>query len=327
MKPARIKQAAEQVDEQIRALSAVPTESPEADGEPSPVASGDHSETNPTEPEPTPAHGGDAGDDEAARLRAELDALRAEKEKAEQRWRTLDGMIRAQNEQVKQYKEQLDELKAATTAPAAEQKPAEPAYSQDDVALFGEDMVKFVERVGSAAVRAEIAALRAELAELREGVTKTTQVSEATAKERFEAKLGELAPNWQTLDADEQFITWLRSNPAIGQSFASGVNALDYKSVAEIFNLYGKLVGADTPAVKPNDRKQRLEEQVAPPKARQPSAAAAEAPAETVWALSEIKELYTSRTHKGRKLSKDEFEKLERAVAEAQSQGRVDFSR
>jgi len=335
MKPERVRQAAEEADQQIRALQSVPTE-----GDAS--ATGDDGGDKPTA-DPAATSGDDPGLDTGAAAAdptppapsAEMETMRAEMEKAVQRHRTLEGMFRAQKQQLDQYESQVAELKRSLDEAKASQSepPVEPASntaSQDDVRLFGEDLVGFVQRISTAAAAQAVNALKEDMQELKSGLDRTSQLSTLTAQERFENKLSELAPSWRKLDADKEFIDWLAANGAVKTGFDSAVSTLDHQAVAEVFNLYEKLTGTAAAPAKDTkaQRQKELEQQAAPPKARQTAAPAIDSAADDVWTRSEIEQVYrTRRGRNGEQLTPEQWVALEREIAAAQGSGRVDFNR
>lgn len=315
-KPAAVRKAAEEADRVIQGLQAVQ----ESEAEP---ANGE----TPAADEPTPAPSAEAGapPSQPPTSNSEIEAMREELEKANQRWRTLDGMIRAQNAELQTYKERVKELESA---PAAEPETPAQSWSEDDEDAFGTDLVRYIHSATSSAVDRAVAPLRDQLAALLPQVEHTTKQTAQTAQERFEAKLGELVENWRVLDADQGFIDWLQSRPAIHTTLANAVRMHDAVAAAEIFQMYS---GLSQPAPDPKalKRQQELEAQAAPPKNRQPgpssSMDADEAPQ---WTLSEIQRVYKQKVGRdGRKLTPDEFAGIEREIAAAQAQGRVDYGR
>jgi hypothetical protein len=223
------------------------------------------------------------------------------------------------------YKERVKELESA---PAAEPETPTQSWSEDDEDAFGTDLVKYIHSAAASAVDRAVAPLRDQLAALQPQVEQTTKQTAQTAHERFETKLGELVANWRALDADQGFIDWLQSRPAIHTTLANAVRMHDAEAAAEIFQMYE---GLSKPAPDPKalKRQQELEAQAAPPRNREPSPASdMDADDAPQWTLSEIHRVYSQKVGRdGRKLTPDEFAALEREIAAAQAQGRVDYGR
>lgn len=337
MNPASVKAAANRADDLIRSLQPVSTP-PATEGDtadlPADVSVGEGASTpiDAATDEPpvvveTPAAPLAAAEpDLEHRLRDTESAL----EKAESRWKTLDGMIRAQNQQIEYYQNLLANVQQPAQGEATAETAAGAAkttFTQSDVDQFGEDWVEFVHRVAREIARAEVSALSTDMAGLKGTVQKNQKVVELTAQDHFERQLDELAPSWRTLDADAQFIEWLKGSRVSAAGFTQGVESLDHDAVAEVFNMYAQLhppVSVSTAKV--DKRQQQLEAQVSPGKARQTPTAARSTKEEKIWPLSEIKAVYTRQSSKGTRLPADEFSALERVIADAQKEGRVDYN-
>lgn len=333
MKPASVKAAASKADDLIRSLQngQAPENTDETvadtvdDGaEADVIELAEADETPPAEPPKQPA----AADSD---LKKRLEDTETALQKAEQKWKTLDGMIRAQNQQIENYQQLLANVqvpqKTAADDTGGEGSPKK-TFTQADVDQFGEDWVEFVHRVAHEIVRKEVRALASEMDGLKGTVAQQQKTVALTAQERFEMKLDELAPEWRAHDADEGFLEWLRGSRVNSAGFTQGVETLDHEAVAEVFNAYTKFK-APAPAVqeKADKRKQKLEAQVSPGKARQVSPASRAAPEEKIWTMSEIKQAYAAQKDRATRLAANEFSALEREIADAQKEGRVDYTR
>jgi hypothetical protein len=104
--------------------------------------------------------------------------------------------------------------------------------------------------------------------------------------------------------------------------FQAAASRRDAVGTADYFNMFAKLNGLDQPPAG-DKRKQQLEKQLSPGKARSSAPTAASTPEEKIWTRSEIADLYSNK----RKYSAEEFAKLEREVSRAMASDRVDYSR
>ena len=165
---------------------------------------------------------------------------------------------------------------------------------------------------------------------MKETVAATSQRQEVTANELFERKLTELAPGWEALNEDAAFLVWLKNRPVFGNAILAAGQALDHEGAAEIFNTYTRLntqieVMVKAPAA---DRQAELEAQIAPGKARQQPLEQQSAAEDKTWALSEIQEVYRKKQSRSGKpaYTTEEFATLDREIAAAQRDGRVNYN-
>ncbi len=334
MSVARIKKAAEEADQMIQGLREVPSESEPQDAQPAETAEtaetdqGVNTEATPTEsvePAPEPV---ETVTEHAPSVDSEVTDWRNEAKLWEQRYRSLNGMIQSRDKQIQQLHELLASMQQTRTEPEpkAASEPSEPLITKDDEDSYGADLVDMARRAGRQESLQLVNDLKAELASLRESFQGVSQFTQTSVKERFEGKLDAATGNkWRTIDRDPAFINWLKASNARYKVFSTGVQELDADTVAEFFNEYVKLATpVQTAATAPSQsRTAELEKQVAPGKSKAGAAPISQAGDKKVWTRSEIAQLYANK----RRYAADEFNKLERDIAAAQRENRVDFNR
>lgn len=269
-----------------------------------------HSE--PADPQPT--------SDDAERIREEA-------KKWEQRYKSLNGMIESRDRQIQQLHDLIAGMQQHSqqgSQPKEEGSAPESYITDEDTKMFGSDMVDMARRAAREEGRAMLAELQKELNSFKQelqGVSKTAQKS---VHETFQTKLANTVPNWREIDTDPEFIEWLRSTPARMQVFSQSVQQQDVQGTAYFYDEFSKLKGKQTAeAEAPKQKKrQQLETQVAPGKSKG-TAPDTQAGDKKIWTRSEIAATYSNR--KG--LDSGEFAKLEREIAQAQREGRVDYSK
>lgn len=329
----RIKRDAQQADQMIAEMGKKQTEGDE------PVTATEHQEAAPEASdeglEQTPVtdpgvHQNDPGEEAGGTDHTEADRVKAEAEKWEQRYRSLDGMIQARDKQI----QQLHDLMAAMQESQASQggnegqpeaPSSEPLVTKADEENFGVDLVDMSRRAAreelgkfSQELQRQFDALRDEL----KGISKTAEVS---AQDSFESKLDKAAPNWRTLDSDARFIAWLDESTARKQVFGTAVQHRDARAVGDFFNEFERIheveqTRREEPAQK---RRQELEKQVAPGKSKKSAAPESRTDEKKTWTRSEIVSTFQNK----KQFTAEEFAKREREIANAQREGRVDFSR
>jgi len=162
------------------------------------------------------------------------------------------------------------------------------------------------------------------LIRLEQAISQTTNVVQETQKERFERRLTELVPDWREIDVDPDFATWLQSNRARVDLVRQYMAAYDADGVAEMFLQYKALhAKLNSDAQQPTLAKSKpdLERKVAPAKGR--TSTPTVQPEKKVWTRSEIAEVYRNQ----RRYDAKTFAELEREIANAQREGRVDYTR
>jgi len=266
----------------------------------------------PREPEVPPA------EDSVAQLRREL-------EEVNQRYRTLQGMIRQKDDENQRLNTLLAQMQQAPE-PAAEQPTQEPQNSVEarDREDFGDDLVDMVQRI----VQREVGDFGNRIAQL-ESVSRETHASTTeTRKERFESRLTERVPNWRDLDQDPLFTQWLNSSTTRVEIARTAMQKFDASAIAELFEMYLAVAGqptggsTDSPAEAPAPSASRsLEEKVAPSKGR--TSTPSSSTEKKMWTRTEIAQVFSNR----RSYSQKEFDELQRDIFAAQKEGRVDYAR
>lgn len=330
----RIKREAQQADQMIAEMGRKATEGDE------PVESANEPDVTDSEVsdeglEQTPiTDPGVKQDDSGDDGNGGTDPSRADSEAKlwEQRYRSLDGMIQARDKQVQQLHELLAAMQEQQSrAPKGgtdgqpEAPSSTPLVTKEDEDNFGNDLVDMTRRAAREEISRFSQELQRQFDELRnelKGISKTAEVS---AQDSFEGKLDKFAPNWRKLDNDARFIAWLDESSARKQPFAMAVHNRDARAVGDFFNEFERIHEEeqdrrDEPAQK---RKQELERQVAPGKSKKTAAPESRSGEKKTWTRSEIVSVFANK----KQYAADEFAKLEREVAAAQREGRVDFSR
>lgn len=329
MSVARIKKAAEEADQMIQGLHEVSQKeqsATEAANVPEPeTGMGTETETDQgvaAELPEEPVH-----EEHAPSVDSADTDWRHEAQLWEQRYRSLNGMIQSRDKQIQQLHELLAGMQQTKAEKLSEPAtPNESLITKDDEDSYGADLVDMARRAGRQESLQLINDLKADLASLREHVQGVSQVTQTSVKERFENKLDEATKGkWRNIDADSGFIQWLKASNARYKVFSAGVQELDATTVAEFFNEYVKLAApVVSEAPKPSQtRTAELERQVAPGKSKAGAAPISQAGDKKVWTRTEIAQLYQNK----RRYAADEFNKLEREVAAAQREGRVDFNK
>jgi len=206
---------------------------------------------------------------------------------------------------------------------AKEQAPA--AADPKDVENFGSDLVDMVNRVASAsigqatrALEAKASALEAKIAAMTEQLKGTSQAVAVTAEQTFFDKLTKIVPDWEKVNANKDFLSWLAAaDPVYGVPRQNALNMaqerLDADRAAAVFNAF----------IGPRQEKPKadpLESMVSP------RGAATVAPAPTdkpVFTQGQITKFYDD-VNKGRyRGNEPEVARIEALINAALSEGRI----
>ena len=317
-----VKMKAQQADQMIRDLASAQQPAEAGDNESGANEPEAFETQQPSDDGNDPAAGEsapDGGDD------SRLAELEREVDKANQRWRTLQGQLNSKDQQIETLHRLLANMETGQqSAPADQPEPKNQpvGHTKEDTDAFGEDMIDLIVRVS----RQESANAVADLKRTMDGLSGKVETVEKTSSKvvaaSFESSLDEVAPGWRELNEDPGFIEWLQESESRLHMFSEGAKARDASSVADIFNMYTQLHGGG----QRRSRKQEVSQQVSPGRGRSSGAPTAQSQPDTkTWTRSEISQAY-QRKQRG-EIAADEFAKMEKQIAKAMSSGRVDYTR
>jgi len=317
MSLARIKQQAQKADQMIEEMKAgqqPPTEEPTTEVQ--------EPET-PVE-EPTEDQGVATTEQPVAEQETGTDSYREEAELWEQRYRSLDGMIKSRDKQIQQLHELLAGMQQTQQKPTSSEED-QPLLTKKDEEDFGSELVDMARRAAREEFRALKAEFMKEIEGLRKNITHVSEVTQETVQSRFEMQLDSLTEKrWQRLDSDPKFIEWLKARPARNRVFVTAVQEQDATTVADFFNEYAALAEQQRQKVEEpkQSRVAQLEKQIAPGKSKSVESPESQAGGKKVWTRTEIAQTYANK----KQYKADEFQQLERDIAAAQREGRVNYA-
>lgn len=259
----------------------------------------------------------------------------------EQKYKTLQGMYNAEVPRLHVEKreltarvQQLEQLIASmNTKPAASKEPAKPFVTEQDIEDYGES-IDVMRRV----FREEMASKDGELMELRELVrqmqgTVVPQVQQLTQnyavsnEQRFWADLQTAVPDWQEINGDQGFQSWLlEADPLTGiprQTYLDDAQRnFDVRRIANFFSTWKGMTGrSDARTSTVTRQSSELERQVAPGRGRS-GGAKPQGDART-YTPEDIKKFFTD-VQKGRYRGKEaERDRIERDIFAAQRENRI----
>jgi polyhydroxyalkanoate synthesis regulator phasin len=163
----------------------------------------------------------------------------------EHKYRTLQGV---HNRHVGDLKERIGQLEAhiqqiAQQQAAAPATPQVPELNPQDAETFGSDLVEMVRRTAQAEGGTAVRSLQDKIAQLEQQLAGASAVASKTADEVFYERLEQLVPEWEAVNKDDGFLTWLaEEDPLYGTPRQSALtqagNARDVNRVARVFQTY-----------------------------------------------------------------------------------------
>lgn len=248
----------------------------------------------------------------------------------EQRYRTLQGMERANAERFRQRENQLaQQVNDLTQQLEALRKPTQPPAPASDVTakdaeVFGSDLVDMVQRVVNSTFGHMAQQFDARLTAMEQHLQGTHNAVAQTADQVFADRLAALVPDYEAINVNQGFLDWLADvDPVYGvprqAALTSAAEARDVNRVAAVFNAFKATLTPPVPTPAPTPAS-TLDRQVAP----RTSAAAPTTPsAKPVFSAAEVNAFYQDvrrGVYRGRE---DEALQREAAFNEALAEGRI----
>lgn len=226
---------------------------------------------------------------------------------------------------LREFKAQLETLrKAVETKPVDTRKPAvaEKLVTDADVQAFGEDLIEVQRKVArevAAEFRSELDAMKAENEKLREQLNTTgSQVSEAS----FEQRLYRMVPDFQDVNADPRWISWLNEVDPLLRAPRKTVaqEAFNHGDAEAVAHYVGMFKASIAPVEPVNDKAAELEKQIQP---KRSAATAPVSPQARIYTDAQIQKMFQKSVELGSRGQRDEAAKLEAEIDAAYREGRV----
>ena len=258
----------------------------------------------------------------------------------EQKYKTLQGMynaevprMKAENRELSSRVTQMEQLLSTLNSqPAAQPESTDPLITDKDVQEYGDsiDVMRRAAREELAQSNARVTELENTIRQLQSSVVpQMNQISHAqaqTAEQAFWADLSGKVPQWQDINSDDNFQSWLLEiDPLTGisrQTYLEDAQAnLDSNRVAQFFMSWP---GAKSTPVAQTNRKvpsEQLEKQVSPGRGRSgtntmPSEGQTYSPADIEYFFNDVRK----GKYRGRE---EERGRIERDIFAAQREGRI----
>ena len=259
----------------------------------------------------------------------------------EHKYKTLQGMfyaevpqlrntIQEQNQKINQFEKLLSTMNQQPQAP---QQPVEvqKLITDKDVEEYGEsiDIMRKVSKDEMANMVSEINSLRAQITQMNQNtVPQVQQLANQvgnTQEQMFWSEINTLVPNWQQINEQEDFQTWLLDiDPLSGMSrqayLEDAQRKYDAKRVASFFTTWSGLNGSESAQQVKSSNQNELQQQVSPKKGKSQGSVP---PQKQTYSTADIAKFYDD-VRKGKyKGRNDDRATIERDIFAAQQEGRI----
>lgn len=246
---------------------------------------------------------------EVEALKQRVQAAEQAAREADQRWRSLQGMIDKRDSEL----DQMRQLIATLQQPPKEPERPQSFVTKADEDAFGADMIDLNRRVAKETVNAEVNQLKQYIAKLEDKLGIVSQATVQNNQARFEERLDFAVPNWTQINEDPGFIAWLGKYRLV--ALRTAYQEFDVDGVAQFFKDY--IASLPKPAAAPVQPS--AEEIVAPGKGN--NGTPPSAPAENIWTREDIARLYRDK-QEGR-ISAADFAKAEVEIFRQANAGKI----
>ncbi len=212
-----------------------------------------------------------------------------------------------------------------TKAQQAYEQPstAKTLITEQDKEAFGSDLLDLIDRATEqkvAGFRDRESQLLSEVNELKSKLGNVSERQGVSDKDRFLSALSAQVPDWEALNVDQGFLSWLAEvDPIYGlprqYALTNAYEAFDAARTATIFKQYRNMIAPPTQQRQPN-----LQSQVAPTRSRS-TPATTSAGEKRIYSSQEVSDFYNEWI-KGR-LTNEEAVKMEAEINAAQAEGRI----
>jgi len=239
----------------------------------------------------------------------------AQQDDWEHRFKVLQGKYNSEvprfAQENKDLKSRLESLESEMTQLKA--TPPEPLVKQEEIDEYGEGLIDVARRIA----QEELGKKQSEIDALKAQINQISTATTNTAKNDFFKSLNAIVPEWEQINADPAFLTWLDEFDELAgetrQSLLSKAEqARDASRVGKFFTSFKK-TSSSWAASSAN----ALEQQVVPPTNKAPDTP----PSKKVWTRGEIAEFY-DRMRRGVVTDADAIA-IEADITAASIEGRI----
>lgn len=261
----------------------------------------------------------------------------------EQRYKSFKGhadaelgrmgeQLKKSNQVIEELKQKLEALEEHKTQEVEKAREKENEITSDERETYGDDLIAVVHKIArqESANMLKLAelkfqALQKRNEDLEQQVGSVSQTVGDTVKQQFYTQLEQRVPDWQTINQDTQFLTWLgQVDPFTGvQRQALLDDAANANSVDRVVRIFSAYKDSRESSPETTSRNQELERQVSPSRSRGAGAKPSTDPrgGKKIWSQQELSAFYDDYA-RGR-ITPDEATKTEHEIYQAAAEGRI----
>jgi hypothetical protein len=257
-----------------------------------------------------------------------------------QRFLTLKGKYDAEvprlHNELKEMRTQLNELSARSKVetPPEPAKPKAKRITEKDTETFGADLLDVMKRQAEeiaadaiAELQNKVSQLASENEQLKQQVTGVSSTQAQTTQAMYLAELTKMVPDWETINVDNGFLTWLGEVDELSgqprQAYLDhAYQTLNAQQTAKLFAAYKRTV-APQQSQQPSQKQQEVQRQVAPGKTKAPPGPTPSDASTKIWSTDEIEGFYRDLRSGHYRTSPQEAARIEAEIDAAVASGRV----
>lgn len=252
----------------------------------------------------------------------------------EQKYKVLQGKYNAETAQARQRTSELEAAVAAMQRDLeqmrAQSKAAELEKSiqltPEEESAYGKDLIELVKKVATATVETRVKDVSQKTHEVQRAVDNVAKTADQVAYERFLSKVSELVPDWEAINADENWLIWLgQYDDLLGgvrqTALDAASNSRDASRVAALFKAFKATRPASPSAQTPAPAAPAQAPQMQQPVAPRGAAAAPSAPQPRFYTEADISSLFAAK-RRG-EFTPEQWGQISAEIDAAVSEGRV----
>jgi len=254
-----------------------------------------------------------------------VEQLRKEAALADQRWRSLQGIVTKQNSEM----EQLRVLLAQSHQKQETKQPEATAPLKDvtkqDVEEFGQDLIDLITKIATGVTQNAMPQFNARLDNMQKSLSSVADTTARTAEEKFFDDLTKRVSDWEKINVDPEFIQSLQDIDELSGArkidlLTDAYNRMDVPRTARFFEMYKGTTAAPVAAeVKELPPVPDVTKLVSPGKSK--ASVAAPAVASKIWSGADISALYAAKRNGS--ITAEEFATQEHDLFKAQRENRL----
>ena len=154
------------------------------------------------------------------------------------------------------------------------------------------------------------------------------QTQQQNREQMFWSRMGELVPNWEAMNGDPAFLSWLAEfDPMVGQTRKYLIDQAQQQLNADRAAAFFRAFAATRPPPPPVTPQQELARQASPNRSNGSGGQGYQPPANAqtieIWSSQEVSDFYTDVRRGKYRSNPAEYQRMNEAITKAVAEGRV----